>query len=341
MTIPDVTLDPADLVRSLPQDPNALFYGEFVDRDQPVGGTDVRWYKYFVGAPDVELVPGEKYTVVTDPNTTRLLINNLEASDEGYYYFVAGESFPSKTALLYIRRLAAHYTFDNGDPNDAVGNAHGIAVGNPAYVAGKTYGSKALSLNGTNQYVLLNPATQYPKAGDPNIPGLETGFTITSWVKVGSFSSGRSFFGVRNAGTGYPYLRFHERYGDTGECWITGRATATMGAENWFILPTHPVSWYNDGQWHLIVLRAAPGTNGVKGTIDTLYRNLGNYNMTPGETITPWTTGMAIGAYNNQGTVSNYFQGAIDEVRIYNYSLTNAESKSFTAALVPTGIRQV
>jgi hypothetical protein len=187
---------------------------------------------------------------------------------------------------------------------------------------------QAIQLNGTSQYVLLDAATQYPKTGKNG--GLETGFTITAWVKLGAFQAGDAFIGVRNAGTGYPALQFNERYVN-GEGWVTCSATATMGGGTWIQPGTGAVeNWYNDGKWHLIAIKAEAGTvaagKGFRPSIDLDDNDSNlNYVLGSGETINAWQTPIAIGAYNNQGTVGNFFEGAIDNVRIFNYVLTQEE----------------
>ncbi len=86
----------------------------------------------------------------------------------------------------------------------------------------------------------------------------------------------------------------------------------------------HTAPFLGDGNWHHLALYREGGT--VGGYIDGAPITLGNFgeqqNLGAGEQLTG-TTGFAIGAEVN---ASNHFRGLIDDFRIYNRALSEADA---------------
>jgi len=210
--------------------------------------------------------------------------------------------------------LIATYSFDEGSglsANDGSGNAHtGVISGATWTIAGK-YGS-ALSFNGTNSWVTV---------ADANDLDLTTGLTLEAWVFPTAAATATTWRNVlikeRSGG------EIYNLYADTD---------------------THVPAAY-------VVRSASPGTSvGVNGvaqvplntwthlamTYDTatvrLYVNgtLVRSSATTGALLTS-TGALRIGGNSVWG---EFFQGIIDEVRVYNRALTQAEIQTDMATPV-------
>ena len=210
--------------------------------------------------------------------------------------------------------LIATYSFDEGSglsANDGSGNAHtGVISGATWTIAGK-YGS-ALSFNGTNSWVTV---------ADANDLDLTTGLTLEAWVFPTAAATATTWRNVlikeRSGG------EIYNLYADTD---------------------THVPAAY-------VVRSANPGTPvGVNGvaqvplntwthlamTYDTatvrLYVNgtLVRSSATTGALLTS-TGALRIGGNSVWG---EFFQGIIDEVRVYNRALTQAEIQTDMATPV-------
>ena len=117
-----------------------------VDPEDPADG--YQWYK--TDTPDGMGTPIEGETEAT------LVIDPVTVDDEGYYYCVAYNSFPSSEesmrAKLTLAGLIAHYKFE-GDANDETGDYNGTAVNTTDYPEG--IDGQAVNLDGISQYVAL------------------------------------------------------------------------------------------------------------------------------------------------------------------------------------------
>ena len=88
----------------------------------------------------------------------------------------------------------------------------------------------------------------------------------------------------------------------------------------------------SDGEWHHIVyvheyyVDEAERDWRVKVIyIDGERRTLGRSTSTPKPIFIPFTESVYLGAGNNRGKAEGFFRGIVDEVRIYNRPLTDAE----------------
>jgi len=203
--------------------------------------------------------------------------------------------------------LVSHWAFDEGEGTIAYDSANGNngTINGASWTTGKFGG--ALDFDGTNDYV---------NVGDqPNLDFGETdSFSICAWFKYTGPMDGKrhSIVGKRNhdgnswqEGYGlwivYNNLYFHiEDTSNTG----VGIFGGTLAADN---------------KWH----HAAAVRNTIE---DKLYLYIdGNLDATPIEDATtatlsgnePFTIGRSHG--------DNYFEGLIDDVRIYNHALSPGE----------------
>jgi hypothetical protein len=195
--------------------------------------------------------------------------------------------------------LVAHYKLD-GNANDSVGANNGTAVGSAVFVGGKI--GQAIDLDGIGDFVATN-ATPAMLGIDGNLPK-----TVTAWVYTRSFNGGGIFdmgdninsqnFSLRTLAQlnrwraqryGYPIYDFDFTYPSLNE-WV------------------HFALVYNGG--------ASGDQSWAYGNGELVGSQIAALNTTNGRPF-------AIGVWSN-----NYFDGLIDDVRVYNRALSQAEVAS-------------
>src|SRR5271157_1942489 len=222
--------------------------------------------------------------------------------------------------------LVSYYKLDETSGNtvyDATGNNNGIIVGS-GYVLGQTgiiTNDTAYNFLGTNSYVSIT-----------TIPIVNFGsgnFTITSWVKTNTSSVvNQQFIGQSSTNLLTPYFGF------TLRSYNFQNSNNPSGAIDFHINTMYtdadiismvPI---NDDSWHFLV---GEKINNATGNFTVLYLD-GNLI---GATIINGITGPAIESYNNNifaiggnagsSTGPIFFYGTIDEVGIWNRSLSSSE----------------
>jgi len=196
-----------------------------------------------------------------------------------------------------VSGLVSRYTFDM-DARDTYGTNDGTLTGG-ASVTNDSIRGKVLSLDGTDDYVSL-PSTAMA-AGRSEV-------TLTLWVKPDEWVSSNTIYD-EYAET--EYWQFTVRQ---DEFMTRDSSTGTMGSrDNDVIMPTVPT-----GQWHHLafVYSVSEGTKTIyyDGVADTS-------TSTSIDTLTSTRDGAAIG-YACDG---DYYDGLIDDVRIYSRALTETE----------------
>jgi hypothetical protein len=209
--------------------------------------------------------------------------------------------------------LVAYYPF-NGNANDASG--HGInATNNTATLTADRFGNanQAYSFNGANSYM-----------GFANVPTAQTNnWTISSWIKPASLSQLGTVVSV-----GY----------DSGLSGANGFQTCVNSgnsgiAGGYFTAIYGGISTYNSGyaftsttNWtHIVLLR----TNGVASFYVNGTQIGGTVSTTP-HIPTAFTIGSCAGV--------RFFNGAIDDVRIYNRALTPTEVAQLYTIEAPSSL---
>jgi Concanavalin A-like lectin/glucanases superfamily/Chitobiase/beta-hexosaminidase C-terminal domain len=215
----------------------------------------------------------------------------------------AGDGF----TVSNIPNLVAYYPFD-ANANDVAGGFNGTLTNGAAVTAPGRYGSGALTLNGTNQYVAL---------GDPAGLKILGQITIAAWVKATNTTGLRNIVNKGHDNSTMPNgentLRvnagaYQGGYwaGAAGTVVASGPATGVNSAAADLNVWTHVASVWDGATWRLY-------RNGVQ--ISSAASAVG--------AVTVPNVGWAIGA---RGTGSErFFAGQIDEVRIYNRGLSAGE----------------
>jgi hypothetical protein len=198
--------------------------------------------------------------------------------------------------------LVARYTLD-GNVQDSVGNLHGTPINDPGYVTGKTGFAKALGFDGVNDYVDL-----------PIAPLLSTLSSSTFAVWVNVYNAGDTWSRIFDFGTGMnvnmwltPYAGRNTRFAiTTGGSVAEDRVTASRGKS----MGWHHVAVVIDADAMMLYLYD-DGTLVDSGPTTLLPKDLGT------------TTQNWLG--RSEYDVDPYFNGAMNDFRIYNRALSEGE----------------
>jgi hypothetical protein len=205
--------------------------------------------------------------------------------------------------------LVAAYSFNEGSGTtliDRTGFGRTGTVSGATWSAAGRFGG-ALSFDGVNDIVTI---------ADHNSLDLTTGMTLEAWVRPLSTAGWRTVM-VKNVSGGMTYSLFisDDVSLPTGYVRTSGDLNATgnaaLGVNAW----THIALTYDGTTLRLYVGGAQVGSRAVSGSMVV-------------------TTGALTLGGNNLGL--GYFQGLIDEVRIYNRALTPLEIQTdMTTAVTP------
>ncbi|SFV17535.1 LamG-like jellyroll fold domain-containing protein [Pseudoduganella namucuonensis] len=260
--------------------------------------------------------PGGPYTTVAS-GITDLLTYSDSGLAAGTYYYVVSASTPSGTtansneakAVVGVQ-LHTHLAFDESGGTtaaDASGQGHaGTLVGGATWVAGKK--GNCVSLNGSTGYVSL-PAGIMSDVADATIACWVYWNASQTWARVFDFGSGTGhyMFLTPRANDGLPRFAITVNGGSNSQA-IAGNAA----------LPT--------GQWVHVAVTLSGGTG-------KLYVNGAQAGI---------NTGMFLAPFRLQNTTRNwigrsqypdpYFNGKIDEFRIYRGALSATEVAALMTA---------
>ena len=285
-----------------------------------------QWYK--VGTPDIALSDGNDYSGTT---TDTLTVLGVQLEDEGSYYCQVDnamtEAVNSVSGLLMTRRMVVHYPLDEVNANmtpDVVGGYDmelfsapgnvGDGLDYPSLVTGKI-GAGALLFNNSDSTDPNNAWGQYASAGDVDVEDMGNGLTVALWVNYAgtngvwqglidrrktSYNSDQMMWqiGQHVDGNGVEFARS----GANG----TGRAVIA------------------EGQWQLVTATFDETSGNARLYIDGVLQG----------SVTGFSYGTGVDSplklacsnfSEETGVSSEYFNGMIDDVRIYNYARTSVQ----------------
>jgi hypothetical protein len=237
--------------------------------------------------------PNHTYTAV-DTYTVQLTVSGPDGSDAATTTIIVSPQIPDLVATL-----VAAYSFDEGSGTtvaDASGNANDGTISGAAWSSQGKFGG-ALAFDGSNGWVTIADA--------PNLD-LTTGMTLEAWVYPTAALSGWCTVVMKEHFSSAVYYLFANS--DTNQP-ATGvfvgseqmlRGGTPLATNTW----THLATTYNGTMQHLYV-------NGV--------RVASQPQVGP---ILASTAPLRIGGNSVMG---EYFQGRIDNVRIYNRALSASE----------------
>jgi hypothetical protein len=284
-----------------------------------VTGTSVTAYQWFkIGTPDTQLTNGADYDGVT---TNTLTIKDVQLADEGYYYCVGSNNLPSSASnrdsgpgRVMTRRLTSHYTLEAVTSNiisDAI-DGYDMTLASddagtdlPVLTAGvPELGGNGLLFNNTSsadpntwaQYAALKP-------GAANYDDI----TISLWAYWNGGGIWQRLFDFGNNTTQYMFLSPNAA-GTNLRFAIT-----TTGAEQIVqtaMLPT--------GQWTHIAVT-------LSGNTARLYVNGALAASNASVTLNPRDVAATRNYIGKSQFVDPYFNGLMDDIRIYNYARTTEQ----------------
>jgi hypothetical protein len=232
------------------------------------------------------------------------------------------------------------YEFDDGTGTfaaDSAGTNTGVLVGatGPAWVAGRI-GSGALSFSGNGAPNQTNQSAV--QVSSNLVPTLGTTSTLAAWIKT--TQTGSSTHSAAPAITGV------DQAATTSDInWGTLNATGRIGiyvGESGGVYSNNPI---NDGQWHHVAITRNATTGQVQLYVDGVLN--GSATLDAGTKAAQFYLIGALTNRNSSGYVTgaNYFNGQLDEIRIYNDVLSAGEiaelgqppsaPSSLTASAVP------
>ena len=244
-------------------------------------------------------------------------------------------TIPIVAAPIVTDGLVSYWTFDLHDISDGIvkdvwGDNDVVMKGNPKIVPG--YLKQGIKLDGLDDYVVMANGGNFTKQVEPFTfeIWLKTTYdrTLTAIYRVVEKSCNRGNVGIGiciNASSAQPerdlfnkkdsILIQRHRNREKGKC---------SGSTRIF---KNPVS---DGIWHHLVFvrgRADKDVFGKEIKISILYIDLDPTTITITREIdqkenVPYTTPVYLGAINQAGVPHSFFDGIMDEVRIYNRALS-------------------
>ena len=221
---------------------------------------------------------------------------------------VSGFSFPSTKhtsfeSLQISSGLIASYSFDQPSGNiltDLSGNNnHGTLLNNPTWTTGKY--DNALNFDGVNDYVTI---------GDLDLPG---SFTVSFWSTADNLGGGCHGSAVM-------------KRNDYGFEVCDGKMLAQVGTGTGGFNTALAYQIPQSGVWNYYALT-------YDGTTARFYVN-GNLTATTVKSHGSNNNPLLIGSWN---TGSEFYDGLIDEVRIYTRTLSQSEIQSDMNSPVNTG----
>lgn len=271
-----------------------------------VNATNYQWYK-----------DGLALSGATDSTLT---IAPVQLSDEGLYYCaVSNTDSPtivnSNTVQVEYARLTSQWAFEN-DYVDSVGGHNGMvadANSTPGFAAGYTAGSNALILDGAEDYLIL-PAAALSKAG--------TEMTFAFWARNNTPTAGTvTLYGYAETLPGNRLINVHTPWSSNTAYLDVSNAEAAglydrVGAGSAVVTTGEPY-WIH---WVF--------TKDQESGIMRVYRNGVQIGQATSQARRYYGADhLQLGA-NRDGTglLGQFFNGSIDDLRVYNYAVDAVEA---------------
>ena len=253
-----------------------------------------------------------------------------DATTQAFYFDVynTNDRIPLNGVVLFgvppEPELISHWTFDAADQlNDVVGDNNGTPIGGAAITtaAGESIvGDGALKLESANgQFIKINGMV-----GDLN-SGNE--MTVGMWFNTEDTSTAaHQLFSAHTAAGGNIF-----RLGVTGDGDIFLNPTDIGGLT--YDKVASASSPLNDGQWHFLTVSAH--NSDVQVTIDGEVIGDGIFISTSGQPNWSGATQFSIGQEYDSSVAGDFFDGLIDDVKVWNYTLTMDEIEAEYQSVIP------
>ena len=206
----------------------------------------------------------------------------------------------------------AHWQL-NGDLTALVGGADGTGVGTPTFTAGRL--DQCVVLNGTTQYVDLGTGSRSLLTGAAEL-------TVACWIRTTSTAEDRlvsSYDGGIDAGFTFEHNR--GAAADAGKIRLFVRPQTGLNTAGY---TTSDIATLNDGAWHHLA-----GTWASLTTIGLYFDGqpgaVTHQDQTAEGAMSALDQNIFVGCFNNAGTPQTFYAGDLDDVRLYDVALTDAE----------------
>jgi len=262
---------------------------------------------------------GGPFTTIATPTGTNFNDINLVNGTTYFYVLSAVNSHGGSTnsapisaiPSTVVSGLIGYWKFDEGSgviANDSSGNNNlGTLAGSPTWVSPGKMGAAALLFNSANlQSVSVSDSPSLDPVG---------GLSITAWIEAGNWSGNRRI--VQKGDSDDQYRLLVE--GGVFKFDLTGVGTLTCA------LPPTGSYVHVAGTW-----------NG--STMAIYFNGALKASLAATGSNTNTTDSLTIGGKNGSGTAGDYFQGDLDDVRVYNRGLSASEIAIVMA--LPLGIPQ-
>ena len=214
--------------------------------------------------------------------------------------------------------LVAHYKFDGNANDDTGNNNHGTEYGGVTYVS--RVGGQAASFDGIDDYINIGN----------NFSLYEKSMTISSWVKLSSLPDSYSMI-VNDYSAGDGEWGMGMYVGNTGNI----RTHVGAGYNNHAMSANSELS-LNDAEWHLVTGTYSDNDKKVKIYVDGAFLAENNWVGSSGgftsidtlmhdPSVYNWYVGIHSEYFVYPSIGAHYYNGQIDELRIYNRALSEAE----------------
>ena len=240
----------------------------------------------------------------TTVGTTKTLFLAFEGVNVITVTVTAADS-SMKTYTVSVTRVAqpfARWKMDN-NANDAIGTLHGTLKGDASFATESKHGSHSLELDGSGDWVdLKDHRKSFPQGGQAR--------SLTGWFKADTAT--------------YQQQSFFQHGDKTGSNKGSDFSISADRTEVSVDVDDH--KWGVDGlglsgAWHhvAIVFEANGASNQFTIYVDGERRDAETLSGSPQEVDTKWGTQAAIGKKRHN---SDYYDGQIDDVRLYDRPLT-------------------
>jgi hypothetical protein len=259
-------------------------------------------------------------TIAKNLTTPSFSKKNLDQGMTYYWQVIArdnhggvtpGPVWSFTTGSLSGPGLIAFYPFNN-DANDESGRGHDGIVEEARFTTDRFgHDSSALFFNGSNAFVMV------PHADDLNF-GTSTDFTLAAWVRFDTYEP--EYAGIISKmipGSAQPFRGW--QLGIGGGSQAVAQVESSIG---WNGDVTGSTS-LDDGRWHVMSLVVQRASQKMTLSVDGVVEATLPAPMLSGSLDN--TTQLFIGKDRNS---TRFFKGSIDDVRIYNYALSDTEVQS-------------
>jgi len=205
--------------------------------------------------------------------------------------------------------LALYYKFENNAVDSSGKGINGTATGSPTYASGAL--GQAISLNGSN----------YINCGKPALLNFGLGnWSIAAWVKTSQTDKGTVF---ANGGDETGGIRYAVCVGE-----ITAGAVTVTTDDNVTKVQATGVTTVNNNQWHhVIALRDGLALRVyVDGVLDVSNALPAGYDLSGVSQHNAYVGAITDHTDATGNTLEKFYSGLIDDLRIYNYALPDAEA---------------